>query len=363
MTINKICMYNITTTIKIGGIETFYWEVSKELQNQGYQVELISGEGELIKYEDIPLHQFSYISREKIWDLGNRFRKWGERISFFMQAWPYIKQQKYDIYLIHKPLDFFTAYFMKKNNPVLKIVFMSGGEDFYGFDRFFAKYIDYMFAVSIDNSKIIQQRYNRDIPVIANGVDIDKFSPMPERSIVMRKKYNLRDHKVLISVGRIVGWKGFQLVLEALIDLQDYHYVLIGEGEYLNDLKLLAKKFAIDHRVHFLGAIDNIELPKYLNMGDIFIQPSIGHEAFGITIIEAMACGLPVVASRNGGMVDIVQDDVNGYLFDTGNKEQLIKILSEKYEVMKTFKARIYVKQKFTWEKTVSELLKNINLK
>ena len=59
------------------------------------------------------------------------------------------------------------------------------------------------------------------------------------------------------------------------------------------------------------------------NIGDIYIQPTVGNEAFGITIIEAMACGLPVVASNNGGIVDIITDGKNGLLFETGNINKL----------------------------------------
>jgi len=359
--VKHICMYNITTTIKIGGIETFYWEVAKEFQKQGYDVELVSGKGDYIKYEDIPLKQFSFTSREKILDLGNRFRKWGERISFFRRAWPYLKRQNYDIFFIHKPLDFFTAYFIKKHSPKTTTVFMSGGEDFYGFDRFFAKYVDHMFAVSKENAKIISARYHREVPVVSNGVDIDKFRPMPEAREELRKRFGIEEDTVLISVGRIVGWKGFQLVIEALKELPDMHYVLIGDGPYLAELKALVNKFNIEDRVSFLGAIDNLELPVYLNMGDVFIQPSIGHEAFGITLIEAMACGLPVVASYNGGMKDIVIEGKNGGFFEIKNKKELQEVLQKIINLKDKLYPREYVIQNFKWQHTVQQILKYVD--
>ena len=357
----KICLYNVTTTTKIGGIETFYWEIAKELKKRGFEVEIISGKGNMIKYENIPIKMFPFTSREKIIDLGNRFKKWGERISFFKNAYPYIKKQYYDFFLIHKPLDFFTAYFIKKSNPNIKIIFVSGGEDFYGFDKFFSKYIDYIFAVSKDNAKKIEQRYNRKVIILPNGVDIEKFKPNETYRKLFREKYNLNNKKVLISVGRIVGWKGYQLVIEALQKLDNFVYVLIGKGGYLQELKNLAKKFDVENKVLFLGAIDNKELPKYLNMGDIFIQPSIGHEAFGITIIEAMACNLPVVASKNGGIVDIVKDKENGYLFEINNIEDMIKKILWVDKNKKDLNPREYIKQNFTWENTVNILLKDIN--
>jgi len=356
----KICLYNVTTTIKTGGIETFYWEIAKELKKRNFEVELIAGKGNYIKYKNISLKMFPFTPRDKIIDLGNRFKKWGERISFFKNAYPYLKNQQYDFFLIHKPLDFFTAYFMKKTNPNIKTIFVSGGEDFYGFDKFFSKYIDYMFAVSKDNTQKIENRYNRKVKILHNGVDVNIFKADEYYRNMLRKKFNLKDKKVLISVGRIVGWKGYQLVIEALTKLKDFYYVLIGDGEYLEKLKKLAKEVSVENRVLFLGPIDNKELWKYLNIGDVFIQPSIGHEAFGITIIEAMACNLPVVASKNGGIKDIIKEGENGYMFKINNINQMIEKILYTYENKNNLFPREYVKTNFTWENTVFELLKEI---
>jgi len=353
----KFCLYNVTTAIKQGGIETFYWEIAKELKKRGIEIELISGQGNFIKYSDIPLKQFDFTSRDKIIDLGNRFRKWGERISFFKNAYPYLKKQNYDYFLIHKPLDFFTAFFMKNINPNLKVIFISGGEDFYGFDKFFSKYIDYMFAVSRDNANIIRTRYKRDVEILHNGVNVELFKKDETIRKELRKKYNLENEKVLISVGRIVGWKGYQLVIKAIKEL-DVKYVLIGDGEYLNELKKLAKQEKVDNKVLFLGSVSNNELYKYLNMADVFIQPSIGHEAFGITIIEAMACGLPVVASKNGGILDIISDGKNGYLFEVNNIDEMKEKI--KYAFASKIDSRKYVIKNFTWEKSVDKFLSNI---
>lgn len=354
----KFCMYNITTTIKSGGIETFYWEVSKELIKQGHKVELIAGEGKYIKYENIPLKMFKFISREKIFDLGNRFKKWGERVSFFKNAYPYLKTQKYDIFLIHKPLDFFTCYFMKKINPNIKTVFVSGGEDFYGFDKFFAKYVDFMFAVSKNNANIIQKRYDRNVEILHNGVDINIFKRDEKARFGLRKKYNLENKKVLISVGRVVALKGYQLVIKALKDFDDVCYVLIGKGEYLDSLKKLATELKVEDKVLFLGEIKNNKLNKYLSMADVFVQPTIGNEAFGITIIEAMVCELSVVASKNGGIIDIIKDGQNGYLFEINNIEQMKEKI--KLALENRINSREYVVNNFTWQKTVDKLLKFI---
>ncbi len=357
----KMCLYNVTTTIKIGGVETFYWEVANELSSRGYDVEIVSGKGKYIKYGNIPVKMFPYTSREKIFDLGNRFKKWGERISFFKNSYSYLKNQKYDFFLIHKPLDFFIAYFIKRISPDTKFVFVSGGEDFYGFDKYFAKYIDYFFAVSNDNAVKIEKRYTRKVKILPNGVNTEKFTPDDASRVFLRKKFSLENKKVIVSAGRVVGLKGYQLVIESLLELNDFYYVLIGNGEYIDQLKKLSDKIKVRDRVLFLGEIDNNDLSKYLNIGDIFVQPSIGNEAFGITIIEAMACNLPVVASRNGGMVDIVNEQINGQLFEVNNVDDMIKKIRWVYNNKQVYNSRRFVKDNYTWKKSVDILLENIS--
>jgi len=251
---------------------------------------------------------------------------------------------------------------MKKINPDIKTVFVSGGEDFYGFDKYFARYIDYMFAVSEDNRKIIKKRYKRKVKILHNGVNLENFHFSEIERKRIRKKYKFDDRFVLISIGRVVPLKGFQLVIVALSKLSnDYIYVLIGDGEYLEDLRKLAEKKNVMDKILFLGEKQNNELYKYLSAADVFVQPTIGNEAFGITLLEAMACNLPVIASNNGGMKEIVKNAQNGFLFKNGDVNDLIgKIL----QIRKTkfIHMREYVKKYFTWQKTVETLIKQIKV-
>jgi glycosyltransferase involved in cell wall biosynthesis len=356
-------MYNVTTAVKIGGIETYYWEVSSVLHSMGHSIEIITGCGNYIKYDDIPIKQFQYTSRENILDLGNRFKKFGERVSFFKNSYKYLKKQRYDFFLIHKPLDFFIAYFIKKHDHKVKIIFISGGEDFYGFDKFFSKYIDFMVSVSIDNAKKIEARYKRHVSVIPNGVDIEKFKKDVTIKDTYKSKFNFKNKKILISIGRVVGWKGFQMVIDMLETEESFYYILAGDGEYLDNLKKLAKGKNVADRVLFLGSVEHSDLPNYLNIADIFIQPSIGHEAFGITIIEAMACGLPVVASRNGGIVDIVVEGGNGHLFEIGDTDQMIEKIKVCYSNKDNLSKNAieHIKNNFTWELCATRLVREID--
>ena len=349
----KVCFYNVTTTNKIGGIETYCWEMAKELKTLGYEVEIIAGEGNLIKYPEIPLTLFPFKPRDSFPDLGRRFRKLMERLSLLWNAKDYLKTTFFDVFLVFKPFDFVATKLVKKWHPHCLTVFISGGEDFWWFDRWFVKSIDFFVSVSQSNAQKIKNRYQKKVEVIPNGVNTKLFKPNPEVRKKMRQLLGLENKKVLISVGRIVGWKGYQLVIKALKTLpEDYVYVLIGEGEYLKELKTLANKLNLTNRVIFLGAKKHEELPKFYLIGDVFVQPSIGHEAFGITIIEAMACGLPVVGSKSGGIKELVKNGYNGFLFEVGSVEQLSEKVKKAFENKEKFgiNGREFVKTHFSWE-------------
>ena len=349
----KICLYNITTAIKTGGIETFNWEMAKELSKY-HDVEIISGKGNYIKYPELNYKLFPFIPREKIFDLGSRFKKFGERVSLFKNAYNYLKKQKYDLVILSKPLDFFSAYFFKKWGS--KIVFVSGGEDFYGFDKFFAKYIDYMFAVSEDNKKIIQHRYNKMVKILPNGVNVNLFKRDLNEAVKLKDQFNIKNEKILLSVGRIVALKGFQEVIKVLPNLDNVKYVIIGKGEYLKELKKLAKNLNVEEKIVFVGEVNHNDLYKYYSIADLLIQPTLGKEAFGITLIEALACEVPVVARNIGGMKEIIQNGENGFLFE---KDDLIEKIN--LSLNYNFKNLREYAKKYSWENSVNILLKEIN--
>ena len=118
----------------------------------------------------------------------------------------------------------------------------------------------------------------------------------------------------------------------------------------------------MENRVIFLGKKSHKELFKYYVMGDVFLQPSIGHEAFGITVIEAMASGLPVVGSINGGIKELVKEGTNGYLFNP-YRENFLEEFCKKIELAYKKKdflgnnARKFVEENYSWEICAEKLL------
>lgn len=118
---------------------------------------------------------------------------------------------------------------------------------------------------------------------------------------------------MIISVGELNSNKNNQVIIKALSKLSDdsIHYVLCGVGNKEDELKTLSQELNIENNVHFLGyRTDIIEL---LNASDIFVMPSY-REGLSRSIMEAMASGLPCVVSRIRGNVDLVEDEIGGFL-------------------------------------------------
>jgi glycosyltransferase involved in cell wall biosynthesis len=155
---------------------------------------------------------------------------------------------------------------------------------------------------------------------IPNGVDTAYFKPVPEA----RTKNNN-----IIFIGRLDCLKGVDTLLQALRKLKDAgvpaQLDIIGDGPERSGLELLARQLGITSAVIFHGAVHGVA--PYLQRSSLFVLPSLS-EGMPNVVLEAMACGLPVVATRVGGIVDIITDGENGLLVDAQHPDQL-------YEAMK----------------------------
>jgi GalNAc-alpha-(1->4)-GalNAc-alpha-(1->3)-diNAcBac-PP-undecaprenol alpha-1,4-N-acetyl-D-galactosaminyltransferase len=132
----------------------------------------------------------------------------------------------------------------------------------------------------------------------------------------------------IISMGRLCPNKGFQLLIEAFSELQKPHVSLkltiYGEGEMRERLEALIQDLHLTDQVFLPGMVTDVE--EALCAGDLFVFPSY-YEGFPNALCEAMAVGLPVIASKCSGSVDIITDGFNGRLFEVGNKKRLKKLL------------------------------------
>jgi len=156
------------------------------------------------------------------------------------------------------------------------------------------------------------------VTVIPLGVDLDRFRPSAKQEA--RASLGLRDERIILFVGRIEPLKGLDILINAAAMLEsdvDCAVLVVGGDEtslpQVKELRDLARERGIEHRVAFVGAVDHADLPAYYNAADVCVVPS-HYESFGLVAVEAMASGVPVVASRVGGLAGTVKDGETGYL-------------------------------------------------
>jgi sugar transferase (PEP-CTERM/EpsH1 system associated) len=169
------------------------------------------------------------------------------------------------------------------------------------------------------------------IRVIYNGVDTQRFFPCPEARVSLRKKHSVPENRFIVgTVGRIVPIKDHPTLLRALEKLLrsgiDAHALIVGSGPELERNRQLvnASKY-IQGRVTFIGSSD--EVPELFNTMDVFALPSIS-EGMSNTLLEAMASGLPVIATGVGGNTEVIEEGRSGSLFPPGNADVLAERLA-----------------------------------
>lgn len=316
----RICFYNVTATFIPGGLETYCWEAGRALARRGHEVTIFAGDRGKAWHDEVELRQFPFRAEQDWPDFGVRFRRLMERLSFAQTSLDALVAGQFDAVIVNKPFDFPILWRARQKGLVAKTLFRSGGTDFFAWDRSFAGAIDYWVSASRYNAQQVTRRYGKSVRVIHNGVDTSVFRQHP-RDDALRAIYGARPGDCLVvSVGRLVGWKGLGVIIDALCGLPEtVRYLIVGSGPEEPVLRAAVESAGLGQRVRFAGRIPNADLPKLLAQCDMYVQPSIGEEAFGISVVEAMACGLVVLASDNGGLPEIVSQAATGLLLAPGD--------------------------------------------
>lgn len=171
--------------------------------------------------------------------------------------------------------------------------------------------------------------------LIYNGIDANKFSP-PSPSEKQLNKLNLGfDGKfIFVFVGRLVNIKRVPELVAAfartcqMLNTVNAHLLIVGSGEEEAEIKNTVKTFSIQNQVHMIGYADTAsnETLKYYRAADAFILPSAS-EGLSVSMLEAMACGLAAVVTKNGGAGEAITNGVNGILVDPFNEHEIINAI------------------------------------
>lgn len=367
----KLAFYELTAASSVGGVQTAVWELSNELASRGIEVHVISGDGPIRPgrlHPGVKVTTFPFIRRDRVPDLGSRFQKIVERLSLTIRARKALRDGSFDVVFLTKPFDFFAPLLAGKGRS--RYALISQGTDFFPMDRRLARRIDHWLSCSHFNAWQVMSHYKLPVKVIYNGVDTSAFRPMPPDE-ALRKAIGIKEGEtVFIFAGRLVGWKGMEYAVRAMSEPAvrglNARLVIVGDGPERARLKELAERTGAAARVSFVDFVGHKDLPRYYSVAHAAVFPSVGDEAFGISIAEAMACGKPVIGSYIGGIPEVIGNDgSSGFLVAARDSVEIagrMALLASDPALAESMgqAARQRVEENYTWKRSADRLLKAI---
>jgi glycosyltransferase involved in cell wall biosynthesis len=289
--------FDLPGSAEVGGIEVYAFELGEALQKLGHKIILFGGEpkaGRKFRPSTLELSLHPYIETKNIWKLGTRFRKMVQRWHFGSSSMEAVLGAKLDIIIIFKPYDFLNAWRWKRRQPNLRVVMNYQGKDFFRTDRFWRRYIDWEYAASDENARLAEERFGVRPEVFPNGVNTELFKPAvsPPPFPPLR----------VLTAGRIVGWKGLHVLLEAAAKVNEVEIWLAGDGPERARLEKLAEESGIKDRVRFLGLLEREPLAIAMQQAHCFAQPSIDFDACPTAVLQALSSGLLTLMSDQVGL-------------------------------------------------------------
>jgi len=325
-----------------GGTEIAVYNLAIEMGRRGHKIDVfttaINAGTAVEEIRSMTIHRF-----------GTNFRVASANVSWGLLKGP----QKIDLDLAHAHFnmpyaDYSAMKYSQKKKVPLVLTYQADAQDTGGsflrnqLQTFYNRHIlhrvlnqaDKIIATSesyIDQSKFLG-RYRQKIEVIPNGINLEEFQINVSREECRHQIGLPLDKEIILFFGNLVPYKGPDVLLRAFANIkkehQDIQLLFAGRGPMNNELLTLAEKLRVQNDVQFTGHVEEELKPIYYQAADIFCLPSLNlAEAFGIVNLEAMACGIPIVASDIGGIPDVVRKGDNGLLFEPGNIQELCKKL------------------------------------
>jgi len=319
--------------LKIGGLENVVCNLSRDIRD--FDIEICCFDSLGVYSEELEKKgiKVSFLPRKK-----------GVDWLYALRLSKFIKSQRIDIIHAHN----FTAWFYAGLAGFLsdkKVVYTEHDNSYASSRhvRLISNLLKRKTAKVITVSQNVKSTFEKysgvkEVEVVYNGIDKDVFKPVDiaEKNL-RRKQYGFSENDILLGmVGRIDKLKNQRCLIEVLPELigkfgQNTKLILIGDGCLKESLQGKVKNMHLDKNVNFMG--ERSDIAGLLPVLDVFLLPSLA-EGLPVSVIEAMACGLAIVASRVGGIPELIQDGENGILIDPKKKEDLlqaiIKLLNDK---------------------------------
>ena len=367
----------------VGGIARVVYELSKKLSYEGHDVSVITyreGNSPYYEVEDSGVKVYR-VDNTNINSLD--FTSWVLQLNFSMIecANKLIQKEKFDVIHAHDWLTAFTGKTLKQsfNIPLIATIHATEYGRNGGIHTKEQKYInDIEWMLTYEAQKIIvnsnfmksesSRIFNADldkIDVIPNGIDLDKFDNFT-KDLDFRRRYAKDNEKIILTMGRMVNEKGIQHLICAmpkiLNEYNDAKLVVAGKGPMLEELKDIAYRIGIAHKVYFTGYLSGDDVQKMYKNVDVAVFPST-YEPFGIVALESMLAGIPTVVSDVGGLDEIVKHGLTGLKSYAGNSnsiaDSVLAILKDNNLAEKLSKnGQNEVLNNYSWEQIAEDTVK-----
>jgi glycosyltransferase involved in cell wall biosynthesis len=250
-----------------------------------------------------------------------------KNIMAYKQLKKIMKSENFDAVHCHSPMGGVLARIVAKSIGLTPVVYTAHGFHFYdgapwrnwliyyNVEKLLSKYTDTIVTINeedYERAKTFKAKNILAVPGI--GVDSSKFDNVKVDRDKKRKDLNIPEGTlVLLTIGEMIERKNHETVIRALAQLKNDNYILLicGRGELQSHLKRLAVNLKIDDKVRFLGFRNDI--PEICIASDIFVFPSY-QEGLPVSVMEAMAAGLPIIGSKIRGNTDLIQNGNGGFL-------------------------------------------------
>lgn len=357
-----------------GGGERRLYEIAKRLVRRGHEVDVLC-----MKISNVP--EYENIDGINVYHLGPTinnppYRSPLDFLRFIISVFKWLTTHKYDVVDAQAFIPLIPAslaYILKIQKNVIGTIHDVAEEKnkeqwiYYGsIANFFEKILyklPFKKIITVSNAvkRILNRKYgipNNKIHVVYNGVDLKLIDSVECNGI---------DKNSIIFVGRLIPHKHVDELIKAVKllvnEIPDVKLKIIGDGVVSKNLKNLVKKLSIEDKVKFFGKIDDYsDVIKEIKKSEVLVLPST-REGFGMVLVEANACYKPVIAYKSGGVTEVIDDGINGFLVNKQNISELcekLKFLLKNKKIAKRMgkNGRKKVEKMFTWDQVVEKIEK-----
>lgn len=321
---------HLTNHLNPGGISSYIRTLANEMKRRGHQSSVLTSEGALkdhFQREGFPV--FPMLPRTK--------SEIDPRLYFCLPAiYRFVKQQNFDILHAHTRVSQVVAAWIKLLTGIPYVTTCHAFCKRRLGRKFFPAWGNHVIAISAPVRNLLVNKFTlkgNKVTTVLNGIDVENLQIQMKRKDpnAIRKEWKIPENGsvVISTISRIVPVKGHEVLLAAIKRLIDrypnLHLVITGTGSYQKRIANIVQTYCLDRHVTFTGALEDITTTMAVT--DIFVSPVLWREAFGLSIVEAMALKIPVITTTSWELKDFFKDHESVLFAKAGDSADLAKAL------------------------------------